>query len=50
MAMGISTHGKVFLNDLLWVEVSGPNQLYLTIVDFLSLIHSETQQQSTDNV
>ncbi|KAJ5202328.1 hypothetical protein N7449_004407 [Penicillium cf. viridicatum] len=33
VAIGISTYGKAFSNNLLRVEVSGPNRLYLTIVD-----------------
>lgn len=49
-AMGISTHGKAFSNDLLRVEVSGPDRPHLTIVDLPGLIHSETRQQSADDV
>ncbi|GLA67412.1 hypothetical protein AtubIFM54640_010730 [Aspergillus tubingensis] len=45
-AMGISTHGKAFTNDLLRVEISGPDRPHLTIVDLPGLIHSETKQQS----
>ncbi|CEJ62551.1 Putative Function: the molecular function of MxA remains elusive [Penicillium brasilianum] len=48
--MGISTHGKAFSNDLLQVEVSGPDRPHLTIVDLPGLIHSETRQQSAADV
>ncbi|KAE8384244.1 hypothetical protein BDV23DRAFT_191849 [Aspergillus alliaceus] len=43
-AIGITTHGKAFLNDLLRVEVSGPDRPYLTIVHLPRLIYSETKQ------
>lgn len=49
-AMGITTHGKAFSNDLLRVEVSGPDRPHLTIVDLPGLIHSETKQQSAMDV
>ncbi|KKK14665.1 dynamin GTPase, partial [Aspergillus ochraceoroseus] len=49
-AMGISTHGNAFSNDLLRVEVSGPDRPHLTIVDLPGLIHSETKQQSAADV
>jgi hypothetical protein len=42
-AIGISTYGKAFLNDLLRVKVSGPNRLYLIIVDLPGLIYLETR-------
>ncbi|GKZ52108.1 hypothetical protein AbraIFM66951_011902, partial [Aspergillus brasiliensis] len=48
--MGISTHGKAFSNDLLRVEVSGPDRPHLTIVDLPGLIHSETKHQSAADV
>jgi hypothetical protein len=48
--IGISTYGKAFSKDLLRVEVSGPDQPYLTIVDLPRLIHSETKQQSASDV
>ncbi|KAJ5471287.1 hypothetical protein N7530_008644 [Penicillium desertorum] len=49
-AIGISTHGKAFSNDLLRVEVSGPDRPHLTIVDLPGLIHSETRQQSAADI
>lgn len=48
--MGIYTYAKSFLNDLLWVEVSGLDRRHLTIVDLLGLIYSETKQQSAADV
>ncbi|KAI1827327.1 dynamin family protein [Xylaria intraflava] len=49
-AMGISIHGKAFSKDLLRVEISGPTRPHLTIVDLPGLIHSETKQQSAEDV
>lgn len=49
-AMGISIHGKAFSKDLLRVEITGPNRPHLTIVDLPGLIHSQTKQQSADDV
>lgn len=49
-AMGISTYGKAFANDLLCLEISGPDRPHLTIVDLPGLIHSETKQQSAADV
>ncbi|KAI9040416.1 P-loop containing nucleoside triphosphate hydrolase protein [Aspergillus affinis] len=49
-AMGITAYGKAFSNDLLRVEVSGPDRPHLTIVDLPGLIHSETKQQSASDV
>ncbi|KAL3456109.1 P-loop containing nucleoside triphosphate hydrolase protein [Aspergillus heterothallicus] len=49
-AMGITTHGKAFSNDLLRIEVSGPDRPHLTIVDLPGLIHSETKHQSAMDV
>ncbi|RAL06799.1 uncharacterized protein BO97DRAFT_465762, partial [Aspergillus homomorphus CBS 101889] len=49
-AMGISTNGKVFSNDLLRVEVSGLDRPHLIIVDLPGFIHSETKQQPAADV
>ncbi|KAM5354255.1 hypothetical protein ACJ41O_000905 [Fusarium nematophilum] len=51
-AMGIttSTLEKAFSNDLLRVEISGPDRPHLTIVDLPGLIHSETKSQSKADV
>ncbi|KAF2637143.1 hypothetical protein P280DRAFT_501016 [Massarina eburnea CBS 473.64] len=49
-AMAIGSFGRAFSNDLLRIEVSGPDRPHLTIVDLPSLIHSETKQQSTTDI
>jgi GTPase SAR1 family protein len=49
-AMGIYTNAKSFSNDLLQVEISGPDRPHLTIIDLPGLIHSETKQQSVADV
>jgi len=49
-AMGISTHGKAFSQDILRVEITGPDRPHLTIVDLPGLIHSETKQQTASDV
>ncbi len=48
--MGISATGNAFSNDVLRVEVSGPDRPHLTIVDLPGLIHSENKVQSTADV
>lgn len=49
-ALGISTYGKAFFNDLLRVEIFGPDRSYLTIVDLSGLIYSEIKQQTASDV
>ncbi|RSL40867.1 hypothetical protein CEP53_013109 [Fusarium sp. AF-6] len=49
-AMGITTLGKAFSNDLLRIEISGPDRPHLTIVDLPGLIHAETKTQSKSDV
>ncbi|KAI8666978.1 hypothetical protein NCS56_00832800 [Fusarium sp. Ph1] len=49
-AMGITTSGKAFSNDILRIEISGPDRPHLTIVDLPGLIHSETKSQSKADV
>ncbi|KAH6869680.1 P-loop containing nucleoside triphosphate hydrolase protein, partial [Thelonectria olida] len=49
-AMGITAIGKAFCNDLLRIEVNGPDRPHLTIVDLPGLIHSETKNQSAADV
>jgi GTPase SAR1 family protein len=49
-AMGLSSQGKSFSNDVLRVEFCGPNQPQLTLVDLPGLIHSETKSQTPDDV
>ncbi|KAL5335502.1 P-loop containing nucleoside triphosphate hydrolase protein [Aspergillus crustosus] len=48
--MGISTHRKAFSNNLLRVEISGPDRPHLTIINLPGLIHSETKLQSAADV
>jgi hypothetical protein len=48
--MGISTTSSAFSNDALRVEISGPTQQHLTIVDLPGLIHSENKQQTSADV
>ncbi|KAL7791887.1 P-loop containing nucleoside triphosphate hydrolase protein [Trichoderma ceciliae] len=48
--MGIKTLGKAFSNDLLRIEINGPDRPHLTIVDLPGLIHSETKNQSASDV
>lgn len=49
-AMAIGSFSRAFSNDLLRIEVSGPDRPHLTIVDLPGLIHSETKQQSTADI
>lgn len=49
-AMGLSTGGKSFSNDLLRIEICGPSQPQLTLVDLPGLIHSSIKQQTTQDV
>ena len=49
-AMGISPHVRAFAKDLLKVEISGPSQPHLTIVDLPGLIHTETKYQTASEV
>ncbi|KAI8623502.1 vacuolar sorting protein [Xylariaceae sp. FL1651] len=50
MAMGVSEHSKAFCNDLLRVEITGPDRPHLTIVDLPGLIHSETKNQTASDI
>ncbi|KAJ3495912.1 hypothetical protein NLG97_g3046 [Lecanicillium saksenae] len=49
-AMGVLTMGKAFSEDILRVEVSGPDRPHLTIVDLPGLIHSENKHQSASDI
>jgi len=49
-AMGLSDSGKAFSKDILRVEIRGPTQPQLTLVDLPGLIHSETKSQTTQDV
>lgn len=48
--MGISDTTGAFSNDVLRVEISGPDRPHLTIVDLPGLIHSENKLQSAADV
>ncbi|KAL8995390.1 MAG: hypothetical protein Q9169_004867 [Polycauliona sp. 2 TL-2023] len=47
-AIGIDEHTKRFSEDVLRVELSGPHQPHLTLVDLPGLFHSGNKQQSLD--
>lgn len=49
-AMGVMAMGRAFSNDILRIEVSGPDRPHLTIVDLPGLIHSENKHQSASDV
>ncbi|KAL8832878.1 MAG: hypothetical protein Q9170_004698 [Blastenia crenularia] len=46
--IGIDVHTKRFSEDVLRVELSGPDQPHLTLVDLPGLFHSGNKQQSSD--
>lgn len=48
--MGVNGTSTGFSADVLRIEVSGPNQPHLTIVDLPGLIHSGTKHQSDESV
>ncbi len=48
--MGLSSSGKSFSDDILRVEICGPSQPQLTLVDLPGLIHSETNSQTAGDV
>ena len=48
--MGLGTDSKAFSDDVLRVEISGPRQPHLTLVDLPGLIHAENKQQSAADV
>ena len=45
--MGVSRSSSAFSTDVLRLEISGPSQPHLTIVDLPGLIHSENKLQTT---
>ncbi|CAI6076929.1 unnamed protein product [Clonostachys chloroleuca] len=49
-AMTVLTPGMSFSRDILRIEIHGPDRPHLTIVDLPGLIHSETKDQSVDDV
>ena len=48
--IGISERGKAFASDILRIEVSGPSQPQLTIVDLPGVIHAKTQRQNASDI
>ena len=48
--MGLSAVSSAFCDDVLRVEVSGPDQQHLTIVDLPGLIHAENKLQTAADV
>lgn len=48
--MEIHNYGKTFSEDLLKIEIAGPDSFPLTIVDVPSLIHSGTEYQTADDI
>ncbi|OQN95561.1 hypothetical protein B0A48_18496 [Cryoendolithus antarcticus] len=48
--MGLNRNGKAFSRDILRIELSGPDQPHLTLVDLPGLIHAESKQQSAQDV
>lgn len=48
--MGLNAGTRAFRNDVLGVEVTGPSQPHLTLVDLPGLIHAENKQQSASDV
>jgi GTPase SAR1 family protein len=48
--MGLNNSTKAFSSDILKVEITGPKQTNLTLVDLPGLIHAENKQQGTDDV
>lgn len=47
-AIGIDAGAKRFSEDVLHIEISGPKQPHLTLVDLPGLFHSGNKQQSSD--
>jgi hypothetical protein len=50
VAMGLAEMTKAFAEDVLRVEISGPDRPHLTIVDLPGLIHAENKLQTTADV
>lgn len=48
--MGLDMDGKSISDDILRIELSGPHQSHLTLVDLPGVVHSETRQHSTSDV
>lgn len=50
LAMGILSDAKSFSEDILRIEISGPDRASLTIVDLPGLVHSENKYQTTADI
>lgn len=48
--MGLTDHSSAFSKDILRVEIFGPNQPQLTLVDLPGLIHSESKSLTAQDV
>lgn len=48
--MGLTDHSSAFSKDILRVEIFGPSQPQLTLVDFPRLIHSESKSLTAQDV
>lgn len=48
--MGVTHSSSAFSTDVLRLEISGPNQPHLTIVDLPGLIHSENKLQTAADI
>ncbi|KAK5011753.1 hypothetical protein LTR28_005089 [Elasticomyces elasticus] len=48
--MGLRSTGSAFADDVLRIQISGPSQPHLTIVDLPGLIHSENKFQTLADV
>jgi GTPase SAR1 family protein len=50
MAMGVTDGGIAFTDDVLRIDISGPDRPHITIVDLPGLIHSHNKFQSTQDI
>lgn len=48
--MGLNRNGRAFCRDILRIEVAGPEQPHLTLVDLPGLIDAESKQQSAQDI
>ena len=48
--MDLNSDAKAFSDDVLLVEVSGPEQPHLTLIDLPGLIHADNKKQSAKDV
>jgi GTPase SAR1 family protein len=49
-AMGVVEGGSAFTDDVLRIDISGPDRPHLTIVDLPGLIHSHNKFQSAEDI